>query len=264
MKEMQSFDPELTLMESGQVFHWQKNDSGSFVAVVDGRIMTDSDDDAKAKYYFDALRDYSTIRQETVSIPQAKEAMRLLPGLRVLNQPVWETLIAFIFSANNNIKRIRSLTNALNETYSDPYTYRGKRYYGFPSPKTLAKLDPCELKKCVTCGYRAEYIVETAKMVCDGFALEGLKDMPVEQGRKELEKLKGVGPKVAECVLLFGCAHSDAFPVDVWVTRLMEKWFGVTGTPQYISGEGRRILGPHCGIIQQFMFHAARTGLIAL
>lgn len=261
---MREIDFDLTLTESGQVFHWQKMEKGGYAAVVNGRIMTDGDGDKEALDYFDASRDYSAVEKEAAFFPQAAEAMRLLPGLRVLNQPVWEALIAFILSANNNISRIRSLTNALNETYSDAFTYQGKKYYGFPRPETLVALDPAEFRKRVTCGYRAEYLIETAQMVKQGFDLEALKHLTVEEAENELKKLKGVGPKVAQCVLLFGCGKGNAFPVDVWVARFMEKWFHVTGTPQSVSREGRRIFGSNCGIMQQFMFHAARTGLIAL
>ena len=88
--------------------------------------------------------------------------------------------------------------------------------------------------------------------------------MEVEAARKEIMRLKGVGPKVADCVLLFGTGHTDAFPVDVWVSRLMESWFDVHGSREYMCGEARRLLGPNCGLVQQYLFHAARTGLIEI
>ena len=260
---LKNFDAYLTLIDSAQVFHWKQTQSG-FAAVVNGRIMTDSDTDADALYYFDEGRDYSRLADECTAYPIAVRAVQELPGLRVLNQPIWEALIAFILSANNNVKRIRNLVLALSEKYGDKYTYNNEVFYGFPEPATLAALDPNVLKKEVTCGYRAEYLVETSKMVKQGFDLEALKAMPIEVARKELMKLKGVGPKVADCVLLFGCAHSEAFPVDVWVARLMESWFGVTGSREHMCLEARRLLGNNCGLIQQALFHAARTGKIEL
>ena len=261
--QMRELDCDLTLMESAQVFHWQKLDDG-FAAVVNGRVMTERDTDAEACAYFDDDRDYTILAGECGGFASAGKALEMLPGLKVLNQPAWEALIAFILSANNNVKRIRSLVMKLCETYGDSYSFGSHRLYGFPTSKTLAKLDPNELKTQVTCGYRAEYLVETAKMITDGFELDSLREMSLETARRELMKLKGVGPKVADCVLLFGCGHADAFPVDVWVARLMESWFGVTGSREHVCAEARRLLGEHCGLIQQALFHAARTGKMEL
>ncbi len=251
------------MIDSAQVFHWQRAQN-EYVAVVNGRVMTDASSDAFARAYFDEGRDYGALIEEVKGFEIAVKAIGMLPGLRVLNQPAWEALIAFILSANNNVTRIRGLVNSLCSQYSDAHSYKGRRYYGFPEPQTLAALDPDRLKKCVTCGYRAQYLVETAKMVCQGFDLDELREMPTQRAKKELMKLKGVGPKVAECVLLFGLRHTDAFPVDVWVERLMESWFGVTGSREHMCEEARRLLGPHCGLVQQYLFHAARTGKIEL
>ena len=258
---MRSIDFELTLIGSAQVFHWVKTGTG-YVAAVNGRIMRHDDETPEAKHYFDDGRDYSRLADDCVKYEQASCAVRRLRGLRVLNQPAWEALVAFILSANNNVKRIRDLVNALCLHYGEKTEFNGRALYAFPSPETLSKQDPQKLKRVVTCGYRAEYLVETAKTVWEGFDLNALRDMPIEKARKELMRLKGVGPKVADCVLLFGCGHADAFPVDVWVKRLMESWFGVTGSPQKISDKAREMLGPNCGLIQQSLFHAARCGLI--
>ena len=259
---MRNFDPYLTLIDSAQVFHWQKI-GDRYAAVVNGRIMTDADTDAAARFYFDDDRDYSHL-VSSCCMECAQKAVSMLPGLRVLNQPAWEALIAFILSANNNVSRIRNLVLTLCEKYGDNYTYNGTVLHGFPSPENLASLDPSALRKEVTCGYRAEYLIETAKMVRDGFDLEALRHMPTDEAKREVMHLKGVGPKVADCVLLFGLGHTDAFPVDVWVERLMESWFDVHGSRERICAEARRILGPECGLIQQSLFHAARTGLIKL
>ncbi len=260
---MRQFDEQLTLIDSAQVFHWQHVD-GKYISVVNGKVRTSQDNDEFAEQYFDDGRDYALLKQQCASFPTAAHAIDMMPGLRVLNQPVWEALIAFILSANNNVKRIRGLVLGICEKYGDKFTYNGHTLFGFPEPSTLAKLDPNVLKTQVTCGYRAEYIVETSKLVKDGFPLEAIREMDVETARKELMKLKGVGPKVADCVLLFGTGHTDAFPVDVWVSRLMESWFDVHGSREYMCSEARRLLGPNCGLVQQYLFHAARTGLIEI
>ncbi|MBR4236446.1 MAG: DNA-3-methyladenine glycosylase 2 family protein [Clostridia bacterium] len=260
---MRSIDFQLTLIESAQVFHWRAF-GDTYAAVVDGRILTSADNSPEAAFYFDDQRDYSLIADECGCFEKAAEAVRLLPGLKVLNQPAWEALVAFILSANNNVKRIRNLVFSLCEKYGKPFEYNGNILYGFPQPDVLARLDPAKLKIEVTMGYRAEYLVETARMIEDGFDLEALRNTETEEARKRIMQLKGVGPKVADCVLLFGLGHADAFPVDVWVARLMESWFGVNGSREHMCAEARRLLGPHCGLIQQALFHAARTGKIEL
>ena len=258
---MRNIDFQLTLIDSAQVFHWQKKGE-RFVAVVDGRIMTDIDQTYEARIYFDDDRDYSLLERACSKYEQAAQAVGILKGLKVLNQPVWETVVAFILSANNNVQRIRNLVFSLCRAYGEPIPYQGTMLYAFPSPAVLSKQVPETLRKIVTCGYRAEYLIETARMVADGFDLNSLKTMPLESARRELMRLKGVGPKVADCILLFGCGHTDAFPVDVWVTRLMQNWFHVTGSPQKISDKAREMLGEECGLIQQALFHAARCGVI--
>lgn len=258
---MRELDFQLTLIDSAQVFHWKKI-GGHFAAAVNGRIMTESDQSQEAAQYFDDDRDYSILAKDCASYEQAARAVKKLSGLRVLNQPAWETVVAFILSANNNVSRIRNLVLSLCAAYGEPLSYCRQTLYTFPKPAVLAAQKPDILRKIVTCGYRAEYLIETASMIAEGFDLEALKHMPLDSARKELMRLKGVGPKVADCILLFGCGHTDAFPVDVWVKRLMENWFHITGNPQRISDKAREMLGPNCGLIQQALFHAARCGII--
>lgn len=258
---MREMNLRLTLMDSAQAFHWRKI-GGVFAAVVDGRVLTSADEDAFARAYFDDARDYSRLMEDCASYPVAARAVQATPGLRVLNQPPWEALLQFILSANNNVARIRALVTALNETYGEAHAFQGETLHGFPKPEVLANLTEAELRARVTCGYRAAYLIGTARMVADGFPLNALSAMPIEQAREELMRLPGVGPKVADCVLLFGCRHADAFPVDVWVKRLMADWFGVTGSPAFLAREARRMFGERCGLIQQSLFHAARVGLI--
>ncbi|MBQ3080547.1 MAG: DNA-3-methyladenine glycosylase 2 [Clostridia bacterium] len=255
------FDAVLTLMDSAQVFHFQ-NINGVYAAAVGGRVLTDRDDDPFARDYFDDERDYSHLLDACGEFEIARRALLMLPGLRVLNQPPWEALIQFILSANNNVKRIRTLVNDLCRHYGEEFEYDGVKLYGFPSPDTLSKLDEEKLRQNVTCGYRAKYLIGTAKMIKDGFPLDFLRFRPHEEARKMLMTLPGVGGKVADCVLLFGLRHASSFPVDVWVERLMENWFHISSSREKMRLEAIRILGSECGLIQQALFHAARTGLI--
>ena len=258
---MRDFDAFLTLVDSAQVFHFEKVD-GVYAACVGGRVLTQNDEDPFAKHYFDDERDYGRLINKENLDEKTKRAISALPGLRVLNQPVWEALCAFILSANNNVKRIRLSVSLLNQRYGYALEYKGRMLYGFPSAGGLAGLSEAELQKEIRCGYRAKYLIQTARMVMDGFDLEGLKSVSYDEARKRLMELSGVGGKVADCVALFGLGHASAFPVDVWVKRLMANWYSVEGTPDVVRKEARRMFGEDCGIYQQSLFHAARTGII--
>ena len=267
-------DLKLTLMDSAQCFRWTEAD-GRFGAAFEGGPVwlwrTDAGveaegafDPARLRHYLDLDRDYAVLALEYAHIPAAREAIALFPGLRVLNQPPWEALISFILSANNNVTRIRQLTDALCARYGTPWDCGGLTLYGFPTPQRLAACSEDELR-ALKVGYRATFILETARRVAEGFPLDALRGMPYDEAHKRLVTLPGVGDKVADCVLLFGCGHACAFPVDVWVDRLMRDWFGVScKTRAALAREARDRLGGHAGLMQQFLFHAARTGAMEL
>ena len=258
---MPEFDKRLTLVDSAQVFHWVETENG-YAAIVNGKIMTDRDTDAFAKRYFDLDRDYESVYEKIQAIPAARDAVQACRGIRVLNQPPWEALVAFILSANNNVARIRSLVRSVCSVYGTMERFEGATLYGFPAPAILASADENEMRERTKCGYRAKYLIETARRIEEGFPLDSLCSMEAEDARKLLMTLPGVGGKVADCVLLFGCGHACAFPVDVWVARLMREWFSVEGSREHVRRKAREILGEQCGIIQQSLFHAARTGTI--
>ena len=260
-------DLRLTLMDSAQCFHWTEC-GGRFGAAVAGApvwlwqdgsgIHAEGDcrgDDLRR--YLDLDRDYAAIAAEYAHIPAACEAVRLFGGLRVLNQPPWEALIAFILSANNNVARIRTLVRAICERFGQPLA---GGLYAFPTPERLADCAESELR-ALKVGYRAPFLIETARRIADGFPLDALQGMNYDEAHRQLTTLPGVGDKVADCVLLFGCGHAEAFPVDVWVARLLRDWFHLTcNSRPALAREARARLGDHAGIMQQFLFHAARVG----
>lgn len=195
--------------------------------------------------YFDLDRNYSEIIEKISTNEVLKNASQYGKGIRVLNQPPWETLCSFIISQNNNIKRIKGIISRLCETYGEE-TPGG---YTFPTAQKLATLTPEDLAP-LRAGFRAKYIIDAAKKVANGEVnLEALKDLPYEKAQAELLKIKGVGPKVADCALLFSHRHIDAFPKDVWIKRALTVLFG---------GELPKEAVPYAGIVQQYIFFYAR------
>lgn len=270
----ESLDLQLTLMDSAQCFHWMQTRRG-YAAVINGRpveiwnmqgsIYADGDfSEDELRDYLDLDRDYGKIAALYAHIPAARRAIELYPGLRVLNQPSWEALIAFILSANNNVGRIRNLVLALGRALGPAFDLEGNTIYGFPAPGALAAC-PEEDLRALGVGYRAPYLKKTAQMVQEGFPIHELQNMAYADAHKLLTTLPGVGDKVADCILLFGCRHTSAFPVDVWVERLLASWFGIAGLSRKKQMEtARALLGENAGLLQQFLFHAARMGDIEL
>lgn len=270
----ESLDLKLTLMDSAQCFHWVKTERG-YAAAIDGRaveLWRESDgihaqgdfERDSLRHYLDLKRDYDQVAALYGHIPQAQRAIEMYRGLRVLNQPPWETLIASILSANNNVARIRNLVRALSWELGAQVSIDGMLLHAFPAPEALAAC-PEEKLRSLGVGYRAPYLIQTARQVLEGFPLKELEHMPYAQAHALLTSLSGVGDKVADCVLLFGCGHSSAFPVDVWVERLMKSWFGAEKcSRRALAIQARALLGENAGILQQFLFHAARMGDIEL
>ena len=271
-----AFDARLTLRDSAQAFHWQERD-GAFAAVSGGvpmrvrqeglGISVEAPEDCPEealRRYFDLDRDYLAVAGEFQDCPCAAEAFRRLPGLRLLRQPPWEALVTFLISQNNNTARIAKLVRAVCESFGGRVTAFGQTLYAFPSPEALASAGEDALR-ALGFGYRAGYLAESARRVAAGFPLEALAGMEYEDAHRKLMELPGVGPKVADCVLLFGCGHLSAYPVDVWVARLSREWLKLEGkTGQSLAETARARFGPHAGILQQYLFHCARCGLIEM
>ena len=259
------FDPELTLLDSAQTFQWEKTDEGYrgivaghsllLIKADDGFILDGcrTEDEAFWIHYFDLNRDYTFLTECARACPLALRAVLMLPGLVVLNQPPWETLITFIISANNNTQRIRRLVRCMIDDFGQSK--------GFPSPSVLSEME-CNVLLKRGFGYRAPYLINTAKIIADGFDLESLREMDYEDAHKALITLPGVGDKVADCVQLFGLRHSKAFPVDVWMKRVMKRIAPQATTNREIRQAAWDLFGDSAGLVQQSLFHCARTGMI--
>ena len=259
IKGLKHFSLKSTL-DCGQAFRWTEVEPDVWQGVAFGKYLklsqeTKEDfilyDTSKEDFYniwydyFDLSRDYGKIIENISSNEILKKAAEYGSGIRILNQEPWETLCSFIISQNNNIKRIKGIIERLCENFGE---YKNG-YYTFPSPEKIASLSLEELS-ILRAGFRAKYILDAAIKVSRGeIKLEILKSMPLDLAREELMKICGVGPKVADCALLFSHKHITAFPKDVWIKRAMQKLF---------DGELPEVALEYAGIVQQYIFFFAR------
>ncbi|MBE5808058.1 MAG: DNA-3-methyladenine glycosylase 2 family protein [Clostridiales bacterium] len=265
--ETNDIDLKLMLMDSAQSFMWMQADGG-YGAVLHGRavylkedgacLYAEGMDEMSLRRYLGLARDYDALRAAWRGDPVVSRCMDACPGLCVMEQPAWETVVMFILSANNNVARIRKLTHALQTRYGETIETEHGAFYAMPTADRLASLSEEELR-ALGVGYRAPYLIGAARMVRDGFPLDALMDRPYEAAHAELLRLPGVGDKVADCILLFGCGHAEAFPTDVWIERLLKECFGIKASNRRaLAARARERFGPQAGVVQQFLFHAAR------
>ena len=253
-------------LDCGQAFRWEEDENGIWHGVAfnkylklqklsDGTVVlyNTSKDDFEGiwRHYFDLDRDYNEIITAISEDETLKKASEYAHGIRVLNQEPWETLCSFIISQNNNIKRIKGILSRLCENFGESKD----GYYTFPTAEKIAGLTLDDLS-VLRSGFRAKYILDAANKVASGeVRLENLKNAPTDGARDELMKIMGVGPKVADCVLLFGLEHAAAFPKDVWIKRAMQVLF---------DGELPECAKPYAGIAQQYIFLYARETKLSL
>ncbi|MBE6677488.1 MAG: DNA-3-methyladenine glycosylase 2 [Ruminococcaceae bacterium] len=199
------------------------------------------------KDYLDMDRDYEEINRSLSSYEKLQTAAMTGYGIHILNQEPWEALCSFIISQNNNIPRIKKIIEKLCRLYGEE-TESG--VYAFPTPSALLAAGEDGVAQC-GCGFRTRYILGAAAQVESGELIpEELIGLSYDQAFERLLQLKGVGPKVANCVLLFGLRHTEAFPVDVWIKRVMDKYFEPDFNPA--------VFGNHAGIAQQYLFYNER------
>ncbi len=256
---LKAFDLPQTL-DCGQAFRWEEKENGIWQGVAfnkylelekleDGTVVLYNTSEQEFndiwRKYFDLDRDYGKIINAISSNEILKKASAYGEGIRILNQEPWETLCSFIISQNNNIKRIKGIISRLCETFGEDMG----GYYSFPSPQKISSLTLEDLE-VLRSGFRAKYILDAAKKVASGeIDLNGLKSVSIDDARNELMKIKGVGPKVADCALLFSLQHITAFPKDVWIKRALEVLF---------DGELPEEAKDYAGIVQQYIFFYAR------
>ena len=258
----ESVNLDITL-DCGQAFRWKQNADLSWSGVVRGIETTVEATDNGLRFYgitenqfndvfldyFDFNRDYAQVLDTLSADRHLAEAINNYGTIRILRQEPWEALCSFIISACNNITRIKGIIDRLCTNYGE----KTGASFSFPSAEKIASLD-AEALEVIRAGYRVPYILDAARKVSDGTVnLEALFYKSTEECEKELMQINGVGKKVADCTILFGLGHVEAFPVDRHIRRICDKLYP-DGLPVCTKGIE--------GIAQQYMFHLQRTGNI--
>lgn len=256
------FDIKQTL-ECGQVFRYKVRDFGYTVYSLDQKADIFCQENGikiftnNKKYfinYFDFCTNYDRIKSSLEANPILKDIVSYGKGIRILNSDPLEMIIQFIISQNNNIPRIRAIVERICEGYGEN---KGD-YYAFPTLARLKKI-PLEFFKNIKCGYRDKYLYETIQMLGSTIDIEQIKKMSTIDARAELMKLKGVGRKVADCILLFGFRRTDVFPTDTWVVKAYNKIYGESETNAIkISNYFANMFGELSGFAQQYLFYKSR------
>ena len=246
-------------LDCGQAFRFTENPDGSWQGIAHRRLLKlslnedtlrlygvgEAEFESLWRVYLDLDRDYSRIIRTLSANETLKMAAEFSRGVRVLRQDAWETLCSFIISQNNHIARIKGIITRLCGDFGDPVPGG----FSFPEPERLASCSPEQLAG-LRAGFRAAYIIDAAQKVAGGdINLGALPDMPYGDAQAELMKIRGVGPKVADCTLLFGCGRIESFPQDVWIKRAMKQLF---------DGCLPECAVPCAGIAQQYLFYFAR------
>ncbi|HSP44464.1 MAG TPA: DNA glycosylase, partial [Chthoniobacterales bacterium] len=288
------FDLEKTL-DSGQVFHWQKigntvwgtigeialclEQDGGFLKMraagteLDGlkpssfkpghRVGKGEDLERLVRHYFALDHRLAKICAAFPRDPTMTAARDFCRGLRIIRQPRWECLATFITSSMKQVAHIRQISLTLRRRYGESKQLRGHSLFTFPSAELLAELTEPELRACAL-GYRAKNLLATARLVARGEAnLEAWSKLPDDALRAQLCELPGVGAKVANCVMLFAYERLRAFPIDVWIERVLRQQYFPRKrkvTPQQLRQFCDDYFGEHGGYAQQYLFHHARKG----
>lgn len=260
LKDFDCLDLRNTLL-CGQAFRWKETEEGIFTGTVKGNTLVVEQKDKEIIFrntdestflrlwvpYFDLERDYKAITDGFRSDKYISSALDEFYGIRILHQEPWEALCSFIISQNNNIPRICGIIDRLCENFG---TLTDGGEYSFPDAEIMSRLTEADLS-VLRAGFRNKYLIDAAQKVASGeISLDAIYEMPIEDARNELMKIKGVGPKVAECTLLYGFGRLDAFPIDVWVKRIMAEMYS-DGLPSCTKN--------YEGIAQQYLFHWRRN-----
>ena len=279
LKNIDSFELE-HIFDCGQCFRWNKQADGSYTGVFKNNVLNVQKNGDNVIFkgvcngniqnividYFDLKRDYKQIKNILSKIDESMNiSIKYGSGIRILNQDLWETIISFIISANNNIPRIKGIIERLSKNYGKKIEWNGEKYYTFPTPEELKDVT-VEQYRNLGLGFRDIRLYETTHMVLDKKVdLEELQKEPdTLKVREKLLSLSGVGPKVADCILLFSTLKRfEVFPIDVWVRRVMNELYIKNEDETKVSKKqiekiAQEKFGNLAGIAQQYLFYWKR------
>ena len=288
LQKIDSF--ELTdIFECGQCFRWNQQEDGSYEGIFGTNILKlkkeketiqiegfcEENIQNIVEEYFDLKRDYQKIKKELAKIDEnMKKSIQYGQGIRLLNQDLWEMIVSFIISANNNIPRIKGIIERMAKEYGKPIRWRGKTYYTFPTPEELKNVSVEEYLK-LGLGFRDKRVYETTQMVVNKqIDLEKMQKNPntweIKQellnlaNSLELKTLSGVGSKVADCILLFSnLKRLEIFPIDVWIRRVMNELYIKQKDENKINKKqieeiATQKFGEVAGLAQQYLYYWKR------
>ena len=264
------------IFECGQCFRWDEESDGSYTGIVGKNVINVKQVENRVKFssygadnleklvinYFDLTRNYEEIKDKLSKIDEhLARSIEYGNGIRILNQDLWETIISFIISANNNIPRIKGIINRISKNYGEKIEWNGKEYYTFPTVEELSKASVEDLR-ALGLGFRDVRVYETTRKILEKQVdLEELhKEKDTQKVRDILLTLDGVGPKVADCILLFSTLKRfDVFPIDVWVRRVMNELYIKNEDETKVSKKeieklAKEKYGNLEGIAQQYLF----------
>lgn len=279
IKNVESLEPK-HIFECGQCFRWDEREDGSYIGVIKNNVLSVKKEGKDIIFkgmceenieevcidYFDLNRNYEEIKQTLSQVDKYLEnSIAYGSGIRILNQDLWETIISFIISANNNIPRIKGIIQKLSQAYGKKIKWEGKTYYTFPTAEELAEASVQDLRS-LGLGFRDKYVYETTrKILKEEINLNKLhEEKNTEKVRKILLTLPGVGPKVADCILLFSTLKRfDVFPIDVWVRRVMNDLYIQSNDENKVNKReieeiARQKYGDLEGLAQQYLFYWRR------
>ena len=274
LSEVRDFDVE-QIFECGQCFHFEKLADRDYVTVAYGKALriTQIGDQVTlhntnlSEYndiwsnYLDMHTDYSAIKKWLIDRDERlKDVIDKTAGIRILRQEYHEMVMSFIISQNKQIPHIKQIVAAISERFgTEAGEIEGKKYYAFPSLEQMKNIGEDDFRALKT-GFRAPYLMSAVEHMGKGMTASSFDGLTYDGAKLQLLQVKGIGEKVANCILLFGLGYRNAFPVDVWIKRIMEHvYFGKETSPEKIMSFAKEAFGEYGGYAQQYLFHYARV-----
>lgn len=273
------------ILECGQCFRWEKKAELDYIVIAYGRVIEVVQEDDKVTIlnsneedfkniwfeYFDLERDYSKIKEELSKDEILKKSVDYGYGIRILNQEPFELVISFIVSARNSIPSIKKTIKKISERWGNEIEYKGEKFYTFPTPEMLKDATEDDIRE-TGASFRSKYIVDTVANINNDldnlegvYNLERINSLSDDECHTALQEFKGVGAKVADCIMLFSMSKYSAFPVDVWVKRAMIHFYNAEeGSLNKIRIFARNEFKDLSGFAQQYLFYYARENNIKI